>query len=135
MVMFLSRGVSQKCGYVCFTWCVTEVWLCLFHNRHNLLGSLLRDSCALSLYHVQHTLVGNDEIEPTVLERSVQPGASNPITSFSWHPTHENRLLTIAQSGTLTRLHNTRFVSRSLFNQVSEKLRIVFVWHLTTAIH
>lgn len=32
----------------------------------------------------------------------MHPGTANNITSFSWHPTHENRLLTIALSGTIT---------------------------------
>ncbi|GFG38305.1 hypothetical protein Cfor_12188 [Coptotermes formosanus] len=69
---------------------------------HNLLGSLLRDSTAIHLHDIQYTVVGNDEVEPSVLERSVFPGTTNNITSFSWHPTHENRLLTIAFSGTIT---------------------------------
>jgi hypothetical protein len=54
------------------------------------------------LHDIQYTVVGNDEVEPSVLERSVFPGTTNNITSFSWHPTHENRLLTIAFSGTIT---------------------------------
>ncbi|KDR16180.1 GATOR complex protein MIOS [Zootermopsis nevadensis] len=74
-------------------WCPT---------RHNLLGSLLRDSTSLHLHDIQYTVVGNDEVEPFVQEQSVHPGTANNITSFSWHPTHENRLLTIALSGTIT---------------------------------
>lgn len=70
--------------------------------RHSLLGSLLRDSTAIHLHDIQYTVVGNDEVEPSVLERKVHPGTMNNITSFSWHPTHENRMLTIALSGTIT---------------------------------
>lgn len=70
--------------------------------RHNLLGSLLRDSTSIQLHDIRYTVFGNDEVEPSVLERSVHPGTANNITSFSWHPTHENRLLTIALSGTIT---------------------------------
>lgn len=44
-------------------------------------------------------MVGNEEVEPTVLERTVVPGSPHNITSFSWHPVDENRLLTIALSG------------------------------------
>ncbi|PSN33611.1 WD repeat-containing protein mio [Blattella germanica] len=76
---------------------VTKILWC--PTRHNLLGSLLRDSAAIHLHDIKQTVIGNDEIEPSVLERSVHPGTAN-ITSFSWHPTHENRLLTIA--GTIT---------------------------------
>lgn len=36
---------------------------------------------------------------PSALERSVSPGSPHNITSFSWHPTDSNRLLTIALSG------------------------------------
>lgn len=71
-------------------WCPT---------RHNLLGSLQRDSTAIHLHDLQQSM---DDAEPSILERSVQVGSSSHLTSFSWHPTHENRLLTIAFSGTLT---------------------------------
>ncbi|CAH0752477.1 unnamed protein product [Bemisia tabaci] len=71
-------------------WCPT---------RHNLLGSLQHDSSAIYLHDIQQSV---DETEPSVLERSVQPGSASLLTSFSWHPTHENRLLTIALTGVLT---------------------------------
>nr|CAD7396882.1 unnamed protein product [Timema cristinae] len=79
-----------------------EFSTCLPNSRHNLLGSLVRDSPALFLYDIQHTTVGNEEVEPSVLERSVIPGTGNNIASFSWHPSHENRLLAISLSGGLT---------------------------------
>ncbi|PNF34608.1 WD repeat-containing protein mio [Cryptotermes secundus] len=79
---------------------VTKVLWC--PTRHNLLGALLKDSTAIHLHDIQYTVVGNDEVEPSVLERSVYPGTANNITSFSWHPTHESRLLTISLSGTIT---------------------------------
>jgi hypothetical protein len=62
----------------------------------------LRDSTVIHLHDIQYTIVGNDEVEPSVLERSVYPGTANNITSFSWHPTHESRLLTVSLSGTIT---------------------------------
>lgn len=80
--------------------------------RNNLLGTLLRDSTSIGLYDIQPTMVGNDEVEPSFLERAVLPGvtgvaegmqlsSTGAITSFSWHPTHENRLLNINLSGTV----------------------------------
>ncbi|XP_054286757.1 GATOR complex protein MIOS [Macrosteles quadrilineatus] len=72
-------------------WCPT---------RHNLLGSLQRDSTVIHLHDVQQSM---DETEPSVLERSVQPrSADDIITAFSWHPTHDNRLITASLSGALT---------------------------------
>lgn len=68
----------------------------IFIFRHNLLGSLQRDSTAIHLHDLQQSM---DDAEPSILERSVQVGSSSHLTSFSWHPTHENRLLTIAFSG------------------------------------
>lgn len=70
--------------------------------RHNLLGSLQRDSSVIHLHDIQHTVIGNEEVEPSVLERTVVPGSPHNITSFSWHPQDENRLLTIALSGITT---------------------------------
>lgn len=60
------------------------------------MGSLQHDSSAIYLHDIQQSV---DETEPSVLERSVQPGSASLLTSFSWHPTHENRLLTIALTG------------------------------------
>lgn len=66
-------------------------------NRHNLLGSLQKDTKAISLHDVQQSM---DEAEPSALERTVHPGQGNiHLASFSWHPTHENRLLAISHTG------------------------------------
>ncbi|KAJ8938879.1 hypothetical protein NQ318_016083 [Aromia moschata] len=67
----------------------------------NLLASLQKESSVINLYDIQHTIVGNEEVEPTVMERVVVPGSPHNITSFSWHNLDENRLLTIAVSGTI----------------------------------
>lgn len=65
--------------------------------RQNLLGSLQKDTMAISLHDMQQSL---EEAEPSALERTVHPGqGSIHLTSFSWHPTHENRLLAISQTG------------------------------------
>lgn len=55
----------------------------------------------MNLYNIQQTIVSNEEVEPTVMERVITPGSPHNITSFSWHNSNENRLLTIALSGTL----------------------------------
>ncbi|KAK0099087.1 hypothetical protein PV326_006551 [Microctonus aethiopoides] len=72
-------------------WCPT---------RYNLLGTLQKDSPTLHLHDIQHCGSGEDT-EPGALERTVAPTWSNTPsnwsipTSFSWHPTHTNRLLAI----------------------------------------
>lgn len=73
-------------------WCPT---------KYNLLGALQKDSSSITLYDIQHTIVGDEEIEPSVLERNVLPGSPHNITSFSWHLLDESRFLTIALSGSI----------------------------------
>ncbi|XP_076291746.1 GATOR complex protein mio isoform X1 [Lasioglossum baleicum] len=76
---------------------VTKVLWC--PTRHNLLGVLQKDSVTLHLFDIQHCGIGGGEdTEPGALERTVAPPWHNPI-SFSWHPTHVNRLLAISQQG------------------------------------
>lgn len=75
------------------SWCPT---------RHNLLGSLQRDSNIIMLHDLQMATIGNEEVEPTLLERPIQPASGHVnITSFSWHPKVESRLLTISFSGNI----------------------------------
>ncbi|RZC42359.1 WD repeat-containing protein mio-B [Asbolus verrucosus] len=74
-------------------WCPT---------KYNLLGALQKESSVINLYDIQHTVIGNEEVEPSVLERDVAPGSPHNIMSFSWHNSDENRFLTIALSGTIT---------------------------------
>lgn len=85
------------------SWTRTLSWTTLikktFFFRHNLLASLQRDSSVINLYDIQHTVVGTEEVEPSVLERVIVPGSPHNITSFSWHSSDENRLLAIALSG------------------------------------
>ncbi|XP_066586197.1 GATOR2 complex protein MIOS [Prorops nasuta] len=78
---------------------ITKVLWC--PTRHNLIGALQKDSASLHLYDIQHcSASGSEDTEPGALERTVTPTLSNP-TSFSWHPTHVNRLLIISQQGFL----------------------------------
>lgn len=72
----------------------------LFILRYNLLGALQKDSTCINLYDIQHTMVDNEEVEPSALERIVTPGSlHSSITSFSWHTYEENRFSTITVSG------------------------------------
>ncbi|XP_014229294.1 GATOR complex protein MIOS-B [Trichogramma pretiosum] len=71
-------------------WCPT---------RHNLLGSLQKDSGTLHLHDIQHYGVAGEDAEPGALERTVSPPWTTTPTSFSWHPTHVNRLLAISPQG------------------------------------
>lgn len=79
---------------------VTKILWC--PTRHNLLASLQRDSAEIVLHDLQLTTVGNEEVEPTLLERPIQPCPSHKLTSFSWHPAVESRLLTISLSWNIT---------------------------------
>lgn len=101
-MLFFVRQVVLDCKLLLLVCYLSNPISFVLSCRRNLLGSLLRDSTAIHLNDIQYTVVGNDEVEPSVLERKVYPGTTNNITSFSWHPTHENRMLTIALSGTIT---------------------------------
>lgn len=74
--------------------------MCWSPTRSGLLAVLCKDSSTINLYDIQSPAM-NDEVEPAIVERNLQPFASHPIMSFSWHPTQENRMLTIAQNGQL----------------------------------
>ncbi|XP_063974813.1 GATOR2 complex protein MIOS [Diachasmimorpha longicaudata] len=100
-------------------WCPT---------RHNLLGTIQKDSNALYLHDIQHcgnsvatttaenepngivvgssgggnVGVNSEETEPGALERTVVPPWTSYPTSFSWHPNHVNRLLAISHQGVLS---------------------------------
>ncbi|XP_013772701.1 GATOR complex protein MIOS-like [Limulus polyphemus] len=81
-----SRHVTK------LAWCPT---------RNGVLTSVVRDSSVVKLYDIQQASLGNDEVEPAIVERCVQPYAQHAISSFSWHPTFENRLLTVTPTGTI----------------------------------
>nr|CAH7764238.1 unnamed protein product [Callosobruchus chinensis] len=81
--------IPPEKGIVQIAWCPT---------KQSALASLQRDSSVLDIFDIQHTS-SSEEAEPTVLERVITPGSPHNITSFSWHPTDYNRLLTIALSG------------------------------------
>ncbi|CAH1154363.1 unnamed protein product [Phaedon cochleariae] len=73
-------------------WCPT---------KFSSLAALQRDSSVINLFEIKQTVISNEELEPNVMERIITPGSPHNITSFAWHSTDENRLLTIAVSGTI----------------------------------
>ncbi|ENN79182.1 hypothetical protein D910_02334, partial [Dendroctonus ponderosae] len=66
-------------------WCPT---------KSNLLTTLQRDNGYVSLYDIQYPTIGNEDVEPTVMERTINLKSTYPLASFSWHPHDENRIMT-----------------------------------------
>ncbi|KAL3176792.1 hypothetical protein MRX96_039633 [Rhipicephalus microplus] len=65
-------------------------------TRSNALSLLTKDSCVVKLYDVQHPQSVADDVEPTMVERTVQPFPNAVVlSSFSWHPQDENRMLAV----------------------------------------
>ncbi|KAK6624092.1 hypothetical protein RUM44_010950 [Polyplax serrata] len=79
---------------------ISKIFWC--PTRPNRLASLQRDSSIIMLHDLQMAAVGTEDVEPTLLERAIQPISGHNITSFSWHPSCESRLLTISLSGSIT---------------------------------
>ncbi|XP_074659239.1 uncharacterized protein LOC141911993 [Tubulanus polymorphus] len=69
--------------------------------RFGLLACLTKDSSVVKLFDVQHSGLGSDELEPAVIERMVHPYGQQVVSSFAWHPTHENRMLTVTPGGVI----------------------------------
>ena len=71
--------------------------------RSGLIAYLPKDSAVVKLYDIQPTSEGSDELEPAVIERTLPShGSGHGLSSFNWHPHHENRLLTITSTGTVS---------------------------------
>ncbi|XP_064613766.1 GATOR2 complex protein MIOS-A-like [Liolophura sinensis] len=73
-------------------WCPT---------RLGLLTTLTKESGVIKLHDIRHSSVGTDEPEPNIMERFIQPLAHENITSYSWNPKLENRLLVATPRGNL----------------------------------
>ncbi|KAL8558525.1 hypothetical protein ACOMHN_038849 [Nucella lapillus] len=69
------------------SWCLT---------RSGVLTVLCKESPSLRLYDIRHAMMGTDDIEPVIIDRSVQPCGDLVVSSFAWHPKDENRLLAAA---------------------------------------
>jgi len=89
---------------------------CLFFIRSGLLACLEKDSSYLALHDVHHAALSGEEGEPAVLERRLSPaysedvyssanGSLPPLSSFAWHPTHENLITTSTSSGIFKAFH------------------------------
>ncbi|XP_076467214.1 GATOR2 complex protein MIOS-like [Babylonia areolata] len=74
------------------SWCLT---------RSGVLTVLCKDSPSLRLYDIRHAMMGTDDIEPVIIDRSVQPCGEVVLSSFAWHPKDENRLLAAANTNYL----------------------------------
>ncbi|XP_075539014.1 GATOR complex protein mio isoform X8 [Dermacentor variabilis] len=67
--------------------------------RSNVLSLLTKDSHVVKLYDVQHPQGVADDVEPTMVERTVQPfPGAVVLSSFSWHPQDENRMLAVTST-------------------------------------
>ncbi|CAN7998307.1 unnamed protein product [Ixodes pacificus] len=66
-------------------------------TRSHLVGVLTRDSGVVKLYDVQQSPA--EDLEPTLVERGVQPYPGAVLSSFCWHPQHENRMLAVTPDG------------------------------------
>lgn len=73
-------------------WCPT---------RNGFLAVLCRDSSVVKLYDIRHSMTGTDELEPFIIERNIQPFGGHQVVHFDWHPTLENKLLSVSPTGTL----------------------------------
>ncbi|XP_078376457.1 GATOR2 complex protein MIOS-B-like isoform X2 [Oculina patagonica] len=88
-------GMTQSCPVTAIAWSPT---------RSGLLATLGKESPVVQLYDIQHASVASPaygvgyETEPSFIERSVKP-SQRAVSSFSWHPTQENHMLTISPSG------------------------------------
>ncbi|XP_068202400.1 GATOR2 complex protein MIOS-A [Palaemon carinicauda] len=89
-------------------------------SRANLLGSLGKDSSTVRIHDVLNYIIGAEDQEPAVVSRSITPDLNNFVSAFSWHPNHENRLLTASYTG-------------KLFDNVVHE-RITLNWSVTSAI-
>ncbi|XP_041365811.1 GATOR complex protein MIOS-like [Gigantopelta aegis] len=74
------------------SWCPT---------RQGMLSVLVKDSNVIKMYDIRHSVFGSDVTEPVLIERNIQSFRQSVVSSFCWHPSQENRLLSVAFSGDL----------------------------------
>ncbi|KAK3891191.1 hypothetical protein Pcinc_004907 [Petrolisthes cinctipes] len=72
-------------------------------SRVGLLGCACRDSCGVRLYDVLHCAggTGGDDQDPAVITRAIYPDPPTFVSAFSWHPQHQNRIITASYTGKL----------------------------------
>lgn len=72
-----------------------------FWSRVGLLGCACRDSCGVHLYDVLHCAggTGGEDQDPAVITRAIYPDPPTFVSAFSWHPQHQNRIITASYTG------------------------------------
>jgi len=81
----VSRPVAK------LAWCPT---------RPGLLANAGRDSGCVQLHDIMAWAVGQEDGEPSVTDRIVEPPVDiGNISAFAWHPTQENTLLGVGSTG------------------------------------
>lgn len=99
-------------GILKIDWCPT---------RPGFLAVLCRDSSVVKLYDIRHSVIGPDELEPVTFETNIQPFRQHQVVYFAWHPTCENRVITVTPTGNLKD------------NQIFEKLPISLSPNMTSS--
>lgn len=88
-------NVTEASSIVKLEWCPT---------RSNILAVLLKDTNYLRLYDYKDFKNAKNEPEPAVVQRDISPFSfANPqiISSFSWHPSNESRMLVISTNSSI----------------------------------
>ncbi|CAG2117837.1 unnamed protein product, partial [Medioppia subpectinata] len=76
-------------------WCPT---------RSNMLASLIKDASGIKLFDIKDYVNANNDLEPTIIDRIINPydlSNKSKLSSFSWHPSHESRMIVVTPSGSL----------------------------------
>ncbi|GFN83407.1 WD repeat-containing protein mio [Plakobranchus ocellatus] len=84
--------ITENKNVIKMTWCPT---------KSGVLSILCKESPTVKLHDIRHSIFGVEDIEQASVERSIQPFGKTHLSSFAWHPTHENRLLAVLPNGTL----------------------------------
>ncbi|RUS87799.1 hypothetical protein EGW08_004464 [Elysia chlorotica] len=84
--------ITENKSVAKMTWCPTKV---------GVLSILCKDSPTVKLHDIRHAIYGADDVEQASVERNIQPFGKAILSSFAWHPTQENRLMTVLPNGTL----------------------------------
>uniref|UniRef100_A0A0B6ZZ52 Uncharacterized protein n=1 Tax=Arion vulgaris TaxID=1028688 RepID=A0A0B6ZZ52_9EUPU len=84
--------ITENKNVMKLSWCPTKL---------GVLSVLSKDSSSVRLHDIRHSLFGSDEIEQASIERNIQPFGKTHLSSYAWHPRHENRLIGVLPNGGL----------------------------------
>ncbi|CAG5125732.1 unnamed protein product, partial [Candidula unifasciata] len=84
--------ITENKNVTKLSWCPTKI---------SVLSVLSKDSSSVRLHDIRNSLFGSDEIEHASIERNIQPFGKTHLSSFAWHPRHENRLLGVLPNGSI----------------------------------